>query len=158
MIQAFSPCSPRPKPFLFDLQSSSHDLWVEPPSRPQFGIGTSSRSAQGRIQRFHVRHSNSSLGEWSWAADAIAYGHPFAQTSITFRSIVRIAYKTPIRNRHSEAHVDPILPQPTNSPFPWFSGSNVSLDYANPWRGNHTESDWHGDRKLCSTRRKISSP
>ncbi|MQL98169.1 hypothetical protein Taro_030888 [Colocasia esculenta] len=30
------------------------------------------------------------------AADAIAYGHPFAQTGITFRSIIEIAYKTPI--------------------------------------------------------------
>ncbi|MQL77811.1 hypothetical protein Taro_010209 [Colocasia esculenta] len=30
---------------------------------------------------------------------------------ITFRSFIRIAYKTPIRNRHSEAPVAPLLPQ-----------------------------------------------
>ncbi|MQL85894.1 hypothetical protein Taro_018418 [Colocasia esculenta] len=50
-------------------------------------------------------------GAWSRAADAIAYGHPFAQTGITFRSVIVIAYKTPIRNRHSETLVVPLLPQ-----------------------------------------------
>ncbi|MQM06956.1 hypothetical protein Taro_039789 [Colocasia esculenta] len=28
----------------------------------------------------------------------------------------------------------------------------------NPGRGNHTESAYHNDRKLCSTRRENSSP
>ncbi|MQL84610.1 hypothetical protein Taro_017132 [Colocasia esculenta] len=35
---------------------------------------------------------------------------PFAQMGITFRSVIRIAYKTPIQNRHSEAPVAPLLP------------------------------------------------
>ena len=77
----------------------------EPPARPQFRIGTSTRSVNGRIRRFPVRRPNSSPGVRSRAADAIAYGHPFAQKGITFRSVLGIAYKTPIRNRHSEAPV-----------------------------------------------------
>ncbi|MQM14349.1 hypothetical protein Taro_047286, partial [Colocasia esculenta] len=89
-----------------------------------------------------------------------------------------IAYKTPIRNRHLETPVAPLLPQvirrhfgvekpsfrtlklrfqPTISPIPRFSGSSASLDYANRWRGQHTESAYHGDRKSCSTRLKIST-
>ncbi|MQM00670.1 hypothetical protein Taro_033405 [Colocasia esculenta] len=81
--------------------------------------------------------------------------------------------------RHSESLVAPMLPRAirrpfgvkklsfrtpklrfwlTISPFPRFSASNVSLDHVNPWRGNHTESACHGDRKLCSTRRENSSP
>ncbi|MQL68528.1 hypothetical protein Taro_000834 [Colocasia esculenta] len=142
-------------------------------------MDTSTRSAQNRIRRFPVRRPNSSLGEWSRAADAIAYGHPFAQTGRTFRSVVEIAYKTPNRNRHSEAPVAPLLfleirchfgvenpsfctPklrfQPTISPFLWFSGSSVSLDYANRWRGYHKESVCHGNRKLCSTRHENFFP
>ncbi|MQL78356.1 hypothetical protein Taro_010787 [Colocasia esculenta] len=74
----------------------------EPPTRPQFRIGTSTRSVNGRIRRFPVRRPNSSPGARSQAADAIAYGHRFAQIGITFRSVIGIAYKTPIRNRHSE--------------------------------------------------------
>ncbi|MQM22556.1 hypothetical protein Taro_055609, partial [Colocasia esculenta] len=58
----------------------------EPPARPQFRVGTSTRSVNGRIWRFPVRRPNSSLGARSQGADAIAYGHRFAQTSITFRS------------------------------------------------------------------------
>ena len=73
---------------------------------PQFRIGTSTRSVNGRIRRFPVWRPNSSPGARSQAADAIAYGHRFAQTGITFRSVIGIAYKTPIRNRHSEALVD----------------------------------------------------
>ncbi|MQM04463.1 hypothetical protein Taro_037260 [Colocasia esculenta] len=113
------------------------------------------------------------------AADVIAYGHPFAQTGITFRSVIRIAYKTPIRNRHSESLVAPLLPReirrhfgvkkllfrtpklrfwPTISPFQRFSHSNVSLDHVNPGWGGHTELVSHGDRKLCSTRCENSSP
>ncbi|MQM01750.1 hypothetical protein Taro_034510 [Colocasia esculenta] len=136
-------------------------------------------STPGCIRRFSVRHPNSSPGAWSRAADAIAYEHPFAQTGITFRSVVEITYKTPIRNQHSEAPVAPLLPktirhhfgvekpsfqtpklrfQSTFSPFPRFSRSSVSLNYANRWRSNHTESAGHGDRKLCSTRRENSAP
>ncbi|MQM05734.1 hypothetical protein Taro_038549, partial [Colocasia esculenta] len=54
---------------------------------------------------------NSSSGAWVQAADAIAYGHRFAQIGITFRSVIEIAYKTPIRNRHSEAFDAHLLPQ-----------------------------------------------
>ncbi|MQM23779.1 hypothetical protein Taro_056848, partial [Colocasia esculenta] len=75
----------------------------EPPGRPQFRIGTLTRSVKGRIRRFPVRRPNYSPGARSRAADAIAYGHPFAQTGITFRSIIEITYKTPIRNQHSGA-------------------------------------------------------
>ncbi|MQL98464.1 hypothetical protein Taro_031175 [Colocasia esculenta] len=53
----------------------------------------------------------SSPGARTRVADAIAYGHPFAQKGITFRSIIRITYMTPIRNRHSEAPVAHLLPQ-----------------------------------------------
>ncbi|MQL85634.1 hypothetical protein Taro_018153 [Colocasia esculenta] len=48
--------------------------------------------------------------------------------------------------------------QQTIAPIPRFSGSSVSLDYANHWRSQHTESACHNDRKSCSTRREISSP
>ncbi|MQM17266.1 hypothetical protein Taro_050235 [Colocasia esculenta] len=113
------------------------------PAVPQLRIGTSTRSAQGRIQRFPVRHPNSSPGAWSQAVDAIAYGHPFAQMCITFRSVIRITYKTPIRNRHSEAPIAPLLPQPTIFPILRFSGCSTSLDYANRWRGQHMESAYH---------------
>ncbi|MQM01436.1 hypothetical protein Taro_034189 [Colocasia esculenta] len=129
--------------------------------------------------RFLVRRPNSSPGVWSRAADAITYGHPFAQTGITFCSVIGIAYKAPIRNRHSEMLVAPLSPlsirchfgvekpsfrtpklqfRPTISTFPRFSCNNVSLDHVNPGRGNHTESACHGDRKLCSTRCGNSSP
>ncbi|MQM07913.1 hypothetical protein Taro_040759 [Colocasia esculenta] len=87
----------------------------------------------------------SSQGAWSRAANAIIYGHNFARTGITFRSVIGIAYKTPIRNRHSEALVA------------LYSLSNISLDYVNPWRDNHTKSTCHDDRKLCSTRCENSS-
>ncbi|MQL77114.1 hypothetical protein Taro_009532 [Colocasia esculenta] len=155
------------------------DLSVSKPASPQSGIGTSTRSAQGRIGRFPVRRPNSSPGAWSQAADAIAYGHPFAQTCITFCSVIGIVYKTPIRNRHSETLVAPLLHQAircyfgvekpsfrtpnlrfssTISPFPRFSHSNVSLDHVNPRQSNHTKSACYGDRKLCSTRLENSCP
>ncbi|MQM18152.1 hypothetical protein Taro_051139 [Colocasia esculenta] len=151
----------------------------ELPERPQFRIETSTRSAQGRIQRFSVWRPNFPPGKWSRATDAIAYGHPFAQTGITFRSVIKIAYQTTIQNRHSEALFAPLSPQairchlevekpsfrtpksrfqPMISPFPRFSSSNVSLDYVNPGWGNHTESAGDGDRKLCSTRKENSFP
>ncbi|MQL85940.1 hypothetical protein Taro_018475 [Colocasia esculenta] len=81
------------------------------PVRPQFGIDTLNRSTQGQIQRFPVRHPNSSSGAWSLTADAIMYKHPFTQTGITFRSVIGIAYKTLIQNPHPEALVAPLLPQ-----------------------------------------------
>ncbi|MQM22889.1 hypothetical protein Taro_055948, partial [Colocasia esculenta] len=83
----------------------------EPPARPQFRIGTSTRSVNGHIRRFSVRLPNSSSGARSQAADAIAYGHRFAQTGITFRSFIGIAYKIPIRNRHSEELDAPLVSQ-----------------------------------------------
>ncbi|MQL69083.1 hypothetical protein Taro_001351 [Colocasia esculenta] len=107
---------------------------------------------------------------WSRTADAIAYGHPFAQTGITFRSVIEITYKTPIRNRYSDALVAPLSPQairlrfrvekpsfrtrklqlrPMITLFQRFSRSNASLDHVNPGRGSHTESTCHGDWKLC---------
>ncbi|MQM09802.1 hypothetical protein Taro_042681 [Colocasia esculenta] len=79
-----------------------HARRSERPAGPQFGIGTSTQSAQGCIRRFPVRRPNSSPGAWSRVADAIAYRHPFSQLGITFRSVIEIAYMTPIRNRHSE--------------------------------------------------------
>ncbi|MQM16008.1 hypothetical protein Taro_048961 [Colocasia esculenta] len=133
----------------------------------------------GRIRRFPVWRPNSSPGAWSRAADVIAYGHPFAQLGITFRSVMRIAYKTPIRNRHSEAPVAPIFPKAischfgvekpsfrttklqfwlTIFPIPRFSYSSTSLDYANRWRCQHMESTYHDDRKSCSTRLEITTP
>ncbi|MQL83525.1 hypothetical protein Taro_016016 [Colocasia esculenta] len=53
----------------------------------------------------------------SAAADAFAYGHRFTQTGITFRSVIGIAYKAPIRNWHSEALDAPLLPQAIRSRF-----------------------------------------
>ncbi|MQM17041.1 hypothetical protein Taro_050006 [Colocasia esculenta] len=43
------------------------------------------------------------------------------------------------------------------APIPRFSGSSVSLDYANRWRSQHTESACHGDRKPCLAQHEISS-
>ncbi|MQL88253.1 hypothetical protein Taro_020820 [Colocasia esculenta] len=45
----------------------------------------------------------------------------------------------------------------TISPILRFSVSSLSLDYANRWRGQHTESACHGDRKSCSAQHEISS-
>ncbi|MQM23421.1 hypothetical protein Taro_056485 [Colocasia esculenta] len=152
----------------------------EPPARPQFRIGTSTRSVKGHIQRFPVRRPNSSPEARLRAADAIAYGHPFAQTGITFHSVIRITYKTPIRNRHSEPLDGPLLPQrlprlreslaePTHGAVPSqrsevvFNStrdllpSSDSLDYANRWHRPHREPPSHSDRKSCLTRREISS-
>ncbi|MQM23650.1 hypothetical protein Taro_056717, partial [Colocasia esculenta] len=150
----------------------------EPPARPQHRIGTLTRLVNGFIRRFPDRRPNSSAGARSQAADAIAYGHRFARTGITFHSVIEIAYKTPIRNRHAEALDAPSLPQairrrfrvekpsfrtlklrfkPTISSIPRFFGSSDSLDYANRWRSPHAEPPNHSDRKSCSTRREISS-
>ncbi|MQL85635.1 hypothetical protein Taro_018152, partial [Colocasia esculenta] len=71
------------------------------------GIGTA-REAPIRNRLFYPR-PNSSRGAWSRAADAIAYGHPFTKMGITFRSVIGIAYKTPIQNRHSEEAFAPLL-------------------------------------------------
>ncbi|MQM15949.1 hypothetical protein Taro_048901 [Colocasia esculenta] len=69
---------------------------------------------------FLVRRPNSSPGVRSQAADAIAYEHRFAQTGITFRTGIGIAYVTTIRNRHSET-VDRALwtPKIPNGPILW---------------------------------------
>ncbi|MQL71860.1 hypothetical protein Taro_004220, partial [Colocasia esculenta] len=112
------------------------DILLESLATPQFGIGTSNRSAQGQNRRFPVRHPNSSPRAWSRATDASAYGRPSTQTSITFRSVIEITYKTPIRNRHSEALVA------------LYSLSNVSIYHVNPGRSSHTESACHGNRKF----------
>ncbi|MQM23440.1 hypothetical protein Taro_056504 [Colocasia esculenta] len=82
---------------------------------------------------------------------------------ITFCSVIGIAYKTPIQNRHLKTLVVPLLTQGIRlrfgvSPFPRFSRCNVSLDHVNPRWGNHTDSASHGDRKLCSTQHENSSP
>ncbi|MQL91372.1 hypothetical protein Taro_023980 [Colocasia esculenta] len=106
----------------------------EPPARPQFGISTSTRSISIRPgvgtsreattrnrhfdpvgKRSHSEISgpaqNSSPGAWSRAIDPIAYGHLFTQTCITFYSVIRIVYKTTIRNRHSETPDAPLSPK-----------------------------------------------
>ncbi|MQM07687.1 hypothetical protein Taro_040533 [Colocasia esculenta] len=83
-------------------ENSCPAMRSKPPASSQSRIGTSTWSAQGQIRRFPVRRPNFSPGAWSRAADAIAYGHPIAQTGITFRSVIGIAYKTSIRNRHSK--------------------------------------------------------
>ncbi|MQL94797.1 hypothetical protein Taro_027445, partial [Colocasia esculenta] len=133
--------------------------------------------------KFHRGASNSEISgpapkffSWSVVAgcrcDRIQT--PFAQTSIAFRSVIGIAYKTSIRKRRLETLVAHLLPQvirrhfgveipsfrtpklrfwPTISPFQ----SNVSLDHVNLGRGGHTESSSHSDRKLCSTRHENSS-
>ncbi|MQM23210.1 hypothetical protein Taro_056273, partial [Colocasia esculenta] len=80
-----------------------------------------------------VRRPNSSPGAQSQAADAIAYGHPFAQTGVTFRSFIKIAYKTPIQNRHLEALDAPLLPQAIRRHFGRIPRLRESL--ADPTRG-----------------------
>ncbi|MQL90973.1 hypothetical protein Taro_023572 [Colocasia esculenta] len=75
--------------------------------------------------------------------------YPLGRTRIFVRPAIGTARKAPIQNRH----FDP----PTISPIPRFSVSRASLDYANHWRGQHTESSYHGDRKSCSTRLEIST-
>ncbi|MQM22237.1 hypothetical protein Taro_055287 [Colocasia esculenta] len=131
---------------------------TEPPARPQFKIVTSTRWVNGRIRRFPVRRPNSSRGARWQAADAIAYGHRFAQTGITFRSVIGIAYKTPIRNRHSEVLDSSLLPQAIRRHFGVEKPSSDSLDYAIRWRSPHAEPPSHSDRMSCSTRHEISSP
>ncbi|MQM23378.1 hypothetical protein Taro_056442 [Colocasia esculenta] len=88
---------------------------------------------KSHIRRFSVRRRNSSPGARSQAADGIAYGHPFAQTGITFHSVIGIAYKTPIRNRHSEALDARLRPLAIRRHF------GDSFDYANRWRRPHTD-------------------
>ncbi|MQL88254.1 hypothetical protein Taro_020821 [Colocasia esculenta] len=79
------------------------------------------------------------------------------ELGITFRPSIGIAYVTIIWNRHSET-VDRALVSRDSVPGPKFRhGASVSLDYANHWRGQHTESACRGDRKLCSAQHEISS-
>ncbi|MQL74761.1 hypothetical protein Taro_007136 [Colocasia esculenta] len=87
-----------------------------------------------------------------------------SHTDITFLSVIEIAYKNTIRNRHSETPDASLLPKEIRRHFgvekpsfctPKFSDS---LDYANRWRSPHTEPACHGDRKSFSTRCEISSP
>ncbi|MQL85919.1 hypothetical protein Taro_018440, partial [Colocasia esculenta] len=66
--------------------------------------------------------------------------------------------ETSFQGRKPSFRTPKLCSQSTISPFPRFSNSSVSLDYANRWRGSNTESTCHGDRKLCSTRRENSSP
>ncbi|MQL73874.1 hypothetical protein Taro_006201, partial [Colocasia esculenta] len=106
-----SVCSCTPTAVPFDRTQ----IFVRP------GIGTAREAPiQNRHfdpvgKRLHLEISgpalNSSLGAWSLAVDAIAYGHLFAQMGITFRSVIRITYKTTIRNRHSETPDAPLLPK-----------------------------------------------
>ncbi|MQM23244.1 hypothetical protein Taro_056306, partial [Colocasia esculenta] len=77
---------------------------------------------------------------------------------ITFRSVIGIAYKTTIRNRHSETLDASLLPKLTISPIPSFCGSSDSLDYGNRRQSPHTEPACHGDQKSRSSHREISSP
>ncbi|MQM04692.1 hypothetical protein Taro_037488 [Colocasia esculenta] len=97
--------------------------------------------------------------------------YPLGKTQIFVRAAIRTARESPIRNRNFEPVIrrrfgvekpsfrTPKLRfRPTISPFPRFSHCNVSLNHVNPGRGNHTESAYHGDRKLCSTRRENCSP
>ncbi|MQM22843.1 hypothetical protein Taro_055900 [Colocasia esculenta] len=68
--------------------------------------------------------------------------YPLGRTRIFVRPAIGTGREAPIRNRH----IDPV------------GTSSASLDYANRWRGQHTESAYHGDRKSCSTRLEISTP
>ncbi|MQM08170.1 hypothetical protein Taro_041024 [Colocasia esculenta] len=81
------------------------------------------------------------------------------ELGITFRTGIKIAYVFTIRNRHSDT-VDSALVSRNSVPGPKFPPERVSdfRDYANRWRGPHAEPPSHSDRKLCSTRREISSP
>ncbi|MQL71195.1 hypothetical protein Taro_003501 [Colocasia esculenta] len=67
---------------------------------------------------------------------------------IAFRSVIRIAYKTPIRNRHSKL---------TISPFSRFSSSNIFLDHTNHLWGHNSESANYDDWKLFTSQRENSS-
>ncbi|MQM17039.1 hypothetical protein Taro_050004 [Colocasia esculenta] len=60
---------------------------------------------------------------------------------IFVRPGIRTAHEAPIQNPH----------------FDQVATSSVSLDYVNRWRGQHTESTCHGDRKSCSAQHEISS-
>ncbi|MQM22418.1 hypothetical protein Taro_055472 [Colocasia esculenta] len=82
------------------------------------------------------------------------------EMSITFRTGIRIAHVTTIRNRHSET-VDKAPVSRNSIPGAKFPLERVyysdSLDYANRWRSPHAEPPSHSYRKSCSTRRDISS-
>ncbi|MQL90848.1 hypothetical protein Taro_023450 [Colocasia esculenta] len=64
---------------------------------------------------------------------------------IFVRVVIRTARESPIRFGTSTLST-------MISPFLRFSRYNVSLDHVNPEQSNHTESAYHGDWKLCSTR------
>ncbi|MQL70700.1 hypothetical protein Taro_002988, partial [Colocasia esculenta] len=66
---------------------------------------------------------------------------------IFVRAAIGTARESPIRNRH----FDPVVTSRRSSRF-------KGLDLVNPGRGSHSESACHGNQKLCSTRRKKSSP
>ncbi|MQM22198.1 hypothetical protein Taro_055247 [Colocasia esculenta] len=111
-------------------------------------------------------HSDRKLS-WIWVPEHRRYSHPLRfiptptakELGITFRTGIRIAYVTTIRNRYSET-VNSALVSRNSVSGPKFPPERVtdSLDYANRWRSPHAEPPSHSDRKSCSTRREISSP
>ncbi|MQL98108.1 hypothetical protein Taro_030801 [Colocasia esculenta] len=103
---------------------------------------------------------------------------PAKELGITFRTGIKIAYVTTIRNQHSETvdkalrlpRLRKSLPDPTRGAAQSQRSevvfnltrdllpSSDSLDYANRWRTPNAEPPSHSDRKSCSTRHEISSP
>ncbi|MQM19527.1 hypothetical protein Taro_052534 [Colocasia esculenta] len=100
--------------------------------------------------------------------------YTLGRTRISVRPANETSREAPIRNRHfdpvgTRSYSDISHPAPeflsgsvrfqlTISSIPRFSGSSASLDYANYWRGQHTESAYHENRKSFSTRLEISTP
>ncbi|MQM23002.1 hypothetical protein Taro_056063, partial [Colocasia esculenta] len=93
---------------------------------------------------------NSSPGAWPRAVDAIAYGHLFAQRGITFRSVIRIAYKTTLRNRHIETPDARLLPKAIRRRFGFIPTpsakelgitfrSGIGIAYVTTIRNRHSE-------------------
>ncbi|MQM22538.1 hypothetical protein Taro_055591 [Colocasia esculenta] len=117
----------------------------EPPARPQFGIGTSTRSVKGRIRRFPVR-LKIPLRERGRG--------PSMRSHTNTSSLKRAQLSTGL----SELLIRPQFGISTmRRPTPAYRPRD-SLDYANRGRSPHTEPACHGDRKSCSTLREISSP
>ncbi|MQL87642.1 hypothetical protein Taro_020184 [Colocasia esculenta] len=82
---------------------------------------------------------------------------PVKELCITFRPGSGIGYVTTIRNRHSET-VDRALVSRNSISGPKFRhGASASLDYANRWRSQQTESAYHSDWKSCLTWLEIST-
>ncbi|MQL82860.1 hypothetical protein Taro_015327 [Colocasia esculenta] len=87
--------------------------------------------------------------------------HPFGKMQIFLLLVNETARKAPIRNQHFNTvgtSSDSKITVRCSNSSPGFSRNNIFLDYANHWWSRNTESAYHDDRKLWSTRCENCSP